>query len=116
MFILIPFSLFSAAVLAMVAYLQSEAAWWKGPLVALGFLLLTVILAFFAGVDVQETGTTPPFIGLGVAAFLGAILIGAASVLALILRKFWSPGKIAKVVFIGGWMLSFVGVTLLAFS
>ncbi|PHO02545.1 hypothetical protein CSC82_18595 [Rhodobacteraceae bacterium 4F10] len=116
MFMIFFLSLFFALVLSMVAFLQSEAAWWKGPLVAFALGVVTVVLLFIVAAEVPQGGNLPPSSGMVVAAFLGTVLIGAGSGLALVLRKMWSPGKIAKVVFLGGWFLSFMGMMTLAFS
>ncbi len=80
-----------------------------------GFFVL-IALAGPLAAEVPQGGNLPPSSGMVVAAFLGTVLIGAGSGLALILRKMWSPGKIAKVVFLGGRILSFMGMLTLAFS
>ncbi|MEQ9695049.1 hypothetical protein [Shimia sp. SDUM112013] len=109
-------SLLFAFVLSMAACLQSDAAWWKGSLAAIALGVVTTLLFLFVAVEVPQGGNLPPSSGMVVAAFLGNVLIGAGSGLALMLRKMWSPGKIAKVVFLGGWMHSFMGMMTLAFS
>jgi hypothetical protein len=99
------FSFFAASIFSLTAFLQSEAAWWKGPLSALALFAL----GFAVGAGLQEEALKntilPPVIGLAAAAWTCAAIIGLGSLVALILRDLWTPGRIAGTAFVGGWAL-----------
>lgn len=96
------FPFFAASILSLTAYLQSEAAWWKGPLAALALFLAGFAIAMGLSEELLANTTLPPVIGLASAAWLVAAVIGLGSVLALVLRKFLSPGRIAGASFVCG--------------
>ncbi len=97
------FPFFAASMLSLTAFLQSEVAWWKGPLAALVFFLAGFAIALGLSDAMLENTIVPPVIGLAIAAWLGAGVIGLGAVLALVLRKFLSPGRIAGAAFLCGF-------------
>ncbi|AZV77413.1 hypothetical protein EBB79_05580 [Parasedimentitalea marina] len=99
------FSFFTASIFSLTAFLQSEAAWWKGPLSALALFALGLAIGVGLQEEALKNTILPPVIGLATAAWTCAILIGLGSVTALALRDFWAPGRIAGTAFVGGWIL-----------
>ncbi|AUQ61802.1 hypothetical protein [Phaeobacter inhibens] len=99
--IFLPF--FAASMLSLTAFLQSEAAWWKGPLAALVLFWAGFGVAVGLSDAVVENSIAPPAMGIAAGAWLGAGVIGLGAVLALILRKSLSPGRIAGTAFLGGF-------------
>ena len=107
-------SLVAACFLALVAYLQSEASWWKGPLASLALFVLGVCLVVFLPEEKLDGSFLPPVWYFSLAAWFGALLIGAGALTALALRRYVPTSKIVKMVFGGGWGLMFIGLLLLA--
>ncbi|MBY6068195.1 hypothetical protein KUW17_15685 [Leisingera aquaemixtae] len=99
------FPFFAASMLSLTAFLQSEAAWWKGPLAALALFFAGFGIALGLSDAMLENTIVPPVIGLAAAAWLGAGVIGLGAALALVLRKFLSPGRIAGAAFLCGFMV-----------
>jgi hypothetical protein len=108
------FSFVAACILALVAYLQSEAVWWKGPLASVVLFALGVGIIFLIPEEALKNSILPPVLFLSVSAWYCAGLVGVGAVSALILRRFMSTGKIVKLVFGGGWGLMFIGLLTLA--
>lgn len=101
--------------LAVIAFLQSDAAWWKGPAAALALGLLGYLVFT---VSFNQDGFTPqqPGMGLVIGAWLCGLIVLIGSVLALIMRNFYSAGKIAKLIFLGSSSLIFVSLMAMALT
>ncbi|UWQ31736.1 hypothetical protein K3555_14195 [Leisingera sp. M527] len=97
------FPFFAASIVSLTAFLQSEAAWWKGPLAALALFLAGFAIAMGIPEEMLASTVLPPVIGIAVGTWLGAGVIGLGSGLALVLRKFLSPGRIAGAAFLCGF-------------
>jgi len=108
------FSFVAACILALVAYLQSEASWWKGPLASLALFALGGAVVVFLHEEALENTILPPVLFLSVAAWFCAGLVGVGALTALALRRFVTTGKIVKLVFGGGWGLILIGLLSLA--
>ena len=112
MIFLLFFSFCTASILSLTAFLQSEAAWWKGPLAALALFLAGFGIAMGLSEEMLENSILPPVAGLAVAAWVGAGVIALGASLALVLRKFLSAGRIAGFAFVCGlplfWTLPFL--------
>ncbi len=101
--------------LALIAFLQSDAAWWKGPTAALALVLLGY-LAFTVSFDQEGFTRQQPVLGLVISAWLCGLIVLIGSVLALIMRNFYSTGKIAKLIFLGSSSLIFVSLMAVALT
>ncbi|MFT6460470.1 hypothetical protein [Pseudophaeobacter arcticus] len=110
MVILIIFSFVAACILALVAYLQSEASWWKGPLASVALFALGVGIIALIPESALKNSILPPVVFLSAAAWYCAGLVGVGALAALILRRFVPKGRIVKLVFGGGWGLMFIGL------
>ncbi|KIC42932.1 hypothetical protein RA27_06295 [Ruegeria sp. ANG-R] len=115
MIMLFCLSFFFASMLALSAYLQSEARWWTG--------ILTAILLFIVGwlilmiVEFPDSGgALPPVAFTSLGAWICAALIGLGSISGLVLRSFKSAGQVAGIVFVGGWILTFGWFVVNAFT
>ncbi|MGR3620957.1 hypothetical protein [Pseudophaeobacter sp.] len=108
------FSFVTACILALVAYLQSEATWWKGPLAAVVLFALGLGIIVLVPEEALKNSILPPVLSLSVAAWYCAGLVGVGALSALILRRFAPTGRIVKLVFGGGWGLMFIGLLTLA--
>lgn len=114
MILLFTFSFVAACILALVAYLQSEASWWKGPVASVALLGLGVGVAVLIPEEALKNSILPPVIFLSAAAWYCAGLVGVGALSALVLRRFVPTGRIVKLVFGGGWGLIFIGLLTLA--
>ncbi|OBY24537.1 hypothetical protein [Leisingera sp. JC1] len=103
MIFLMLFSICAASIFSLAAFLQSEAAWWKGFLAAAMLFLAGFGIAMGISEELLENTILPPVAGLVWAAWVGAAVIGLGSILALVLRKFLSPGRIAGAAFLCGF-------------
>ena len=99
------FSFFAASIFALTVFLQAEAAWWKGPLAAIGLFVLCLAIALFTPAEGVGNTVLPPVIGLASAALGGSVLIGLGSLIGIIGRRFATPGKLAGIAFFVGWVL-----------
>ncbi|SLN11814.1 hypothetical protein [Ruegeria meonggei] len=100
-------SFFVASMLAATAYLQSDSSWWTG---LTGALVLIVLgfLGVFLVPEIEVTGYTSPVVFLVIGVWWCAGIIGLGSASALVLRRFRSAGQVAGIVFLGGWILTFL--------
>ncbi|WP_372574611.1 hypothetical protein [Ruegeria jejuensis] len=79
-------------------------------------LLAFGVVVLFAMVPEQPNEQPGPALFLFVGAWLCAALVGGGWILGLLLQRRLSPGEIAKVTFLGGWVLSFCLLTFNAFT
>jgi phosphatidylserine synthase len=95
--IFLPF--FGALMMATTSYLQFDAKWWKGLIAAATLFLIGLISIFFL-----ENVRSPAF-GVASAFLFGSILVGASSIVTLILRMHFAASKAIFLVFVFGWLL-----------
>lgn len=99
-------SILVSSMLSLTAFLQTESQWWKGPLAALG-LLGVGFLPIFVVSGEDNLGSDQAILSLSAAALICAVIIFAGSILALFMRRYFKPKKIAVWVFGGGFTLIF---------
>ncbi len=106
MIVIFTVSITIAAMLALTAFLQAEAAWWKGPTASIVLVVIGVLAAF---VIPSQNSSGPRILEATPTAILWfcAVLMIVGSILGLALRPFLSSGKIAKLVFVSGLMVIF---------
>lgn len=115
MFTLVLSSFFVAVVLALTAYLQCKARWWSGLLAAFGLFAVGWIIASNIPVeDLREQ--LPPIAFLGIAAWFASLVVAVGSGLALLLRHGRFGDRVPVIVFIGGWVVTFVLFAIVAFT
>lgn len=102
---LIFFPFFAASIFALTVFLQAEAAWWKGPLAAIGLFILCLAIVLFVPAEGVDNTVLPPVMGLASAALGGSVLIGLGSLVGIIGRRFATPGRLAGIAFVVGWVL-----------
>jgi len=108
-------SFFVASMLVLTSFLQAESRWWAGLLGALALFVLGVAVFVFVPQPEEGSFLAPAgFLGLG--ALVCSVIIGAGSVAALVMRRIWSPGQVAGIVFLGGWLLTFLWFSARAFT
>lgn len=107
MILLFVYSLAAACMVALVTFLQTEAAWWKGPLAAVAVYAVAIGALFFVSQETLDRLAHLPIMGLIIAAQICAVLILVGSVTALIGRRFAAPGQVAGFAFVGSWVLFF---------
>lgn len=98
-------SFFAASIFALTVFLQAGAAWWKGPLAAIGLFVLCMAIALLTPAGGVGNTVLPPVLGLATAAFAGSVLIGLGSLVGIIGRRFATPGKLAGIAFGPAWGL-----------
>lgn len=98
-------SFFAALIFALSVFLQAGAAWWKGPLAAIGLFVLCLAIALLIPAEGVGNTVLPPVLGLATAAFAGSVLIGLGSLVGIIGRRFATPGRLAGIAFVPAWIL-----------
>lgn len=107
MLLILVVSLLVSSMLALTAFLQSEAPWWKGPAAATILLFLGFIVLVATSYQ-DDFNSEQPVLYLSVGAWICASIVFTGSSIALLLRRFFSPAKITKLVFVGGSTLIFL--------
>ena len=115
MLILFTISLLLSLMLALTAFLQADSSWWKGSAVAI-ILFVLGYLNVLAAFSPDDFDPNQPVLSLSVAAWVCGAAIFVGSISALVLRPFFSPGKVAGRVFVGGFALIFLGLLTNAFT
>ncbi len=110
MFFLSFIAAFAASISSLTAYLQAESAWWKGPLASFALYVLAMLVITLVPADAVQEIATFPVSGVITAALACSALVGAGALVSLVLRYFWAPGRIALVVFVGGWFVIFITI------
>lgn len=102
----------ASMMIGLTAFLQATSQWWKGPTAAV-LIFLFGFLFIVVGTGESDLSPDGPVLTLAASTWICAASILLGSVLAIILRSYISPGKLAIWVFVGGYvLLSIVGLTI----
>lgn len=104
-----------AAMIALSAYLQADAAWWKGPAATVALLIGgIVVIRYLQSSDGFDATSPAAFLGLSI--WLCALLVGLGAFFALLLRRWVRPAKIATLSFGTSFVLCASGLILTSFT
>ncbi len=92
MIVILTMAFLVSSMLALTAFLQAEAQWWKGPAAVVFLLLLGVLVVMIADYD-GNLRSNDPVISVAGGAWICAIIIFVGSSFALLLRAVHTTGR-----------------------
>ncbi|KCV81231.1 hypothetical protein ATO10_13659 [Actibacterium atlanticum] len=115
MIVILTISFACASMIALSAYLQVDASWWKG--------IAATIALFIGGIAViwllqssDGFDATSPAAFLGFGLWLCALMVGLGVLAALLLRRWVKPAKVVTMTFGISFVLCSGGLILASFT